>query len=303
MDISKLLLTEKDFEGLGVSAQSNPMEKPEEEAKAVFDELVKKVIAPRINAILEALAVLDLTADAKKPVSAAQQEALDKKVDRVLRTGSETEERVLSDNNYDDVEKENARLNTENRHSHSNKEVLDRITVENYESWNDADSKKHAHSNKEVLDGITAENYKNWNDADSKKHVHDNKEVLDGITEQDYRNWNGENVLTKDNTEPFTPTGEYQPVTKGYVDERVVQMGSADMTQAIYDPKGRRKDIFAEIDAAKGELERKVETVQEELTRLVVDSQALVDSETGKMYMLGVKNGALYYKPIEEVQE
>ena len=238
MDISKLLLTEEDFKGLGVSAQSNPMEKPEEEAKAVFDELVKKVIAPRINAILEVLAVLDLTGDAEKPVSEAQQEVLDKKVDKELRTGSETEERVLSDNNYDDAEKENVRLNTENRHNHENKSVLD------------------------------------W------------------ITEQDYRNWNGENVLTKDNTEPFTPTGEHQPVTKNYVDEKVVQMGSADMTQAVYDPNGRKTDIFAEID-----------TAESRLLEAVAESRILTDSETGKGYTLGITGGALYYRRIEEAAE
>ncbi len=245
MDISKLLLTEEDFKGLGVSAQSNPMELPEEQAKAVFDQLVKEVITPRINAILQELAAIDLTADAKKPVSEAQQEALDKKVNRELRTGSEAEEKVLSDNNYDDTEKENVRLNTE------------------------------------------------------KRHGHDNKAVLDSITEQDYRNWNGENVLTKDNTEPFTPTGEYQPATKAYVDNAVLETGAADMTQAVYDPKGRKTDIFKEIDDVAAVCAEQLQQLQDTLMAAAAASRILTDEETRERYTLGVKSGALYYRKVE----
>ena len=55
-------------------------------------------------------------------------------------------------------------------------------------------------------------------------------------------------VLSKTNTEEFTPTGIYQPATKKYVDDKVVSAGAADMTQAVYDPTGRQTDIFAEVD-------------------------------------------------------
>ncbi len=48
-------------------------------------------------------------------------------------------------------------------------------------------------------------------------------------------------------------TGAY---TKAETDERigrrVVEIGSADMAQAVYDPTGRQEDVFAAIDAAAG---------------------------------------------------
>lgn len=61
------------------------------------------------------------TSDANKPVSTAQQTALDKKVDKVTGKG-------LSTNDYTAAEKQNVADNTAVRHSHSNKDVLDKIT-------------------------------------------------------------------------------------------------------------------------------------------------------------------------------
>lgn len=43
------------------------------------------------------------------------------------------------------------------------------------------------------------------------------------------------NVLTKDQAEEYTPTGEYNPATKKYVDEKVLEVGAADMAKAVYD--------------------------------------------------------------------
>lgn len=42
-------------------------------------------------------------------------------------------------------------------------------------------------------------------------------------------------VLTKGNVEPFTPTGDYQPATKKYVDDAMFNAGAADMRTAVYD--------------------------------------------------------------------
>lgn len=162
MEIEKYKILETDFNGKGVSAQPNPMQKTEEEAKAVFDELVKDVVTPKHNDLVEALKPIDLTSDKDKPVSDAQKKALDKKVDKELRTGSTEKYKVLTDNNYSDEER-------------------DRVY----------------------------------------------------------------NTLAKDNDEPFDPTGEYHPATKKYVDDKVLESGNADMAQAVYDPKGEKKDMFA----------------------------------------------------------
>lgn len=194
MNTEDFKILESDFVGKGVSAQPNPMEKSEEEAKAVFDELVKDVVTPKFNAFVDAFKEVDLTADNDKPVSDAAKTALDKKVDKELRAGSETEYKGLSDNNYSDEEK-----------------------------------KKVA-------------------DAAGKMHEHKNTEVLDSIRQQDVDNWNGDNVLTKDNEQDYTPTADYHPATKKYVDDKLIASGAADMLQSMYDPQGRHEDIFAAID-------------------------------------------------------
>lgn len=194
MDIKPYQILDSDFVGKGVSAQPNPMELPEDEAKAVFDQLVKEVLTPKYNAFLKAMEKVDLTEDLEKPISHAVQKALDTKHDKELRTGSKDQYRTLTDNNYTDEEKEKVAT------------------------------------------------------ADKQKHTHGNKTLLDGLKQTDIDNWNGGNVLTKDNTEPYEPRGPYQPATQKYVDDKVVSIGAADMMAAVYDPQGRRTDIFKEID-------------------------------------------------------
>ncbi len=108
------------------------------------------------------------------------------------------------------------------------------------------------------------------------RHIHGNKAVLDEITEKDLTDWRGGNVLTKDNTIPYEPTGQYNPATVDYVDKKVVAIGAADMTKAVYDPNGKAQDVFKYID----------------------DSRIMLDEATGKKYMLGVNGAGLYYKEV-----
>ena len=42
-------------------------------------------------------------------------------------------------------------------------------------------------------------------------------------------------VLTKTNTAEFTPTADYQPATKKYVDDIVIEAGGGDMLKSVYD--------------------------------------------------------------------
>lgn len=97
MDVEKFVVKESDMAGKGVSAQPNPMEKPEAEAKAVFDQLMKEVMVPFFNRFVREFANVDLTSDADKPVSTATQAALDKKVDKAYKTGSQRAYKVLTD--------------------------------------------------------------------------------------------------------------------------------------------------------------------------------------------------------------
>lgn len=222
MDVEKFVVKESDMAGKGVSAQPNPMEKPEAEAKAVFDQLMKEVMVPFFNRFVREFAKVDLTSDADKPISTATQEALDKKVDKVYKTGSQRAYKVLTDNNFDDNSKENLALATRDRHTHDNKSLLDKFT----------------------------------------------QAFID-------------NILFKDNTVPFEPKGPYNPATQKYVDDKVVAIGAADMTKAVYDKGNRATDIFDYADKA----------------------ALLKDDSTGKYYKMMIRENGLWIVPMERKEE
>lgn len=90
----------------------------------------------------------------------------------------------------------------DNRHSHSNKIVLDNLKqkviddshthtnkalLDTYNQTNanisDAVSLKHTHTNKNVLDGVSAAKVSNWDAASVNTHTHANKTVLDNVTQ------------------------------------------------------------------------------------------------------------------------
>ena len=74
-------------------------------------------------------------------------------------------------------------------HTHANKTVIDDITAEKVNAWDDANSKKHTHTNKTVLDGITSTKVTAWDNAATNSHTHANKSVLDGITSSKVSAW------------------------------------------------------------------------------------------------------------------
>lgn len=235
------IIPESALVGMGVSAQPNPMELPEDEAKAVFDEITKEIIIPAFNGFVQFVAaqlgLIDWTKDRDKPISTATQTALtgldNKKHDKELRTGSTEESpqyRVLTDNN------------------------------------------------------LTDELKRQLESAYKKEHEHSNKALLDKLTEQDIKNWNGGNVLTKDNTVPYTPTLPYHPATIEYVLSHVQKIGAADMTQAMYDPQNYRQDIFAYARKAAD------------------DAKYIIDDEGTKWYW-GFRNGVLGLVELEEETE
>lgn len=67
------------------------------------------------------------------------------------------------------------------KHTHSNKAVLDTIVDGKVSAWDDAASKKHTHANKSLLDETTTEDVYGWSDAANKRHIHANKEIIDGF--------------------------------------------------------------------------------------------------------------------------
>ena len=57
-----------------------------------------------------------------------------------------------------------------------------------------------------------------------------------------------DNVLSKDNTEIFVPTENYNPATKKYVDDLVSTSGGGDMLKAVYDKQNKGLDIYEYAD-------------------------------------------------------
>ena len=298
--------------GKGVSAQTNPMEKPEDEAKAVFDELSKDIIIPAFNKFVlylaEQLALIDMTKDSDKPVSDATAAALATKVDKELRTGSETLYKVLTDNNFTDEAAEQLAAAFAALHKHANKTLLDGLTQETFDKKVDRELRTGSQTAEKVLTDNNYSDEEKETVAENKnaRHTHENKALLDGLTQADIDNWNGGNVLTKDNKTPYEPKGEYQPATVKFVLDRVVSIGGADMQASVYDPQNRQTDIFAAIEGAASKLAAAIAShaknggihvTPEE--KAAWSDRSMTDEETGKKYLLGVDAGGLYLVEVE----
>lgn len=94
---------------------------------------------------------------------------------KVYSTATTTADGLMSK-----TDKSNVDANTNARHSHSNKALLDSYK-QTEANLADAVSKKHSHSNQAILDTYDQTNA-NIKDAVTKKHSHSNKSVLDATT-------------------------------------------------------------------------------------------------------------------------
>lgn len=141
------------------------------------------------------------TSDVDKPVSTAQQKAID---DAYANSNKYTDEKIA-----DLIDGAPETLDTL-------KEVADAIekskTVE--EALNSAIGKKANQTELDTHIGndtihITSDERTKWNDANDKKHEHDNKSVLDDITSESVEKWNNGSSLTgiKGDAEAFYRRG------------------------------------------------------------------------------------------------
>jgi hypothetical protein len=62
-------------------------------------------------------------------------------------------------------------------------------TTQKQTQWDSAYNNKHSHTNKTVLDGISSTDVDHWDGAAQDAHTHSNKTVLDGITSQRVSGW------------------------------------------------------------------------------------------------------------------
>jgi len=79
-------------------------------------------------------------------------------------------------------------------------------------------------------------------DAAAASDIGTAKGTLQAVLNEIEQNLSGkasaDNILTKDNTEPYTPIGDYNPATKKFVTDTLVEIGAGDMRKAVYDANG-----------------------------------------------------------------
>lgn len=70
----------------------------------------------------------------------------------------------------------------------------------------------HTHENKAVLDGITSDKVDNWDNASTKAHEHANKAVLDGIDDAKVTDWTNAEANAKSYVD--TKIAEFKPISR-----------------------------------------------------------------------------------------
>lgn len=120
---------------------------------------------------------------------------------------------------------------------------LPTISSTDVSNWNAAYTDKHTHSNKTVLDGITAANIGNWNAAYTNSHSHSNKTVLDGISATEVSNWNSSLkptiVYTNNSGSKANITLSSSIADAVCIDIIYGNSNSVYDTKRIYDPSGK----------------------------------------------------------------
>lgn len=146
----------------------------------------------------------DNTADMDKPVSTAQQKAIDdayvnsnkytdKKIadliggaPETLDTLKEVADAISASKSTEEALNSaiGTKANQAELDTHTGNDMI-HITSDERENWNDANDKKHTHSNKSVLDGITSALITAWNNA--VEHITD---TVKHITSSERTKWN-----------------------------------------------------------------------------------------------------------------
>lgn len=171
------------------------------------------------------LSNVDNTSDANKPVSTAQQSAIntalssaksytDIKISNLINGAPETMDTLkeVSDaisKHESIVEALNAAIGNKAENSVLESHISDsdiHVTSDDKSNWNDANSMKHSHGNKSILDGITDALIKTWNEAvthisDKVKHITSDERALWNTVSDKVDIVDGKSLSTNDLTE------------------------------------------------------------------------------------------------------
>ena len=163
---------------------------------------------------------VDNTSDVDKPVSTAQQKAIDgayansnkytdQKIADLINGAPETMDTLKEV--ADAIEKNKSvvealdksigtKANQNELDTHTGNDTI-HITSDERTKWNDANNKKHTHSNKSVLDGITSELVQKWTETSSSSVT-----GIKGVNEDSFRRGNVE--LTAENVGAVSTGGD-----------------------------------------------------------------------------------------------
>ncbi len=163
---------------------------------------------------------VDNTSDVDKPVSTAQQKAIDgayansnkytdQKIAYLINGAPETMDTLKEV--ADAIEKNKSvvealdksigtKANQNELDTHTGNDTI-HITSDERTKWNDANNKKHTHSNKSVLDGITSELVQKWTETSSSSVT-----GIKGVNEDSFRMGNVE--LTAENVGAVSTGGD-----------------------------------------------------------------------------------------------
>lgn len=248
-------ITDAQLSSYGVVSAPDKLTGTAQENKAVFDKLVKEAVAADVNGLID-----DLTASTGADNIGAN----------LSGAPGETIQDALSSLQDTKVDKVAGKALSTNDYTTAEKTKLEGI---------EENANNYSHPASHSADMI--------NETDTRKFV----------TPAEKSGWSAKldenNVLTKTNTTPFTPTGDYQPATKKYADELALSAGAvtsvfgrsgAVMAQAgDYTPQmvGARPDTWTptpgEIGAA---------TVLEQIDTSKTASFMVDTTASGKTFLL-----------------
>lgn len=203
---------------------------------------------------------VDNTSDVDKPVSTAQQKAIDgayansnkytdQKIADLINGAPETMDTLKEV--ADAIEKNKSvvealdksigtKANQNELDTHTGNDTI-HITSDERTKWNDANNKKHTHSNKSVLDGITSELVQKWTETSSSSVT-----GIKGVKEDSFRR--GNVVLTAENVGAVPTGGDTAENTATFTSSDVADgLTSAWTTVSKLSSGEKHSSIFAKV--------------------------------------------------------
>ena len=201
---------------------------------------------------------VDNTSDVDKPVSTAQQKAIDgayansnkytdQKIADLINGAPETMDTLKEI--ADTIEKNKSvvealdksigtKANQNELDTHTGNDTI-HITSDERTKWNDANNKKHSHNNKSVLDGITSELVQKWSNGSSLTGIKGNAET-------DYRTGNVN--LTAENVGAVATGGDTAENTATFTSSDVADGSASAWTSVSKLSSGEKhSSIFAKV--------------------------------------------------------